>query len=352
MIVGKIKEVSNVVAPAKLENRHLSGFPTTSSFSKRIEAKDAAFRDHTKLESKTKWDSFGYGDNNNVINESLQRQCISMTEVTNPPSSNVNLDVRNDSRPLDENENNEIIASMTEEERLAAIESISSIISPSNLEFLRLRSMKQTVRSSSTLPNTLNTNKTIDTKVHVPKIENSIPKLSSNLKLPAVTSSVNDLFKSKCDRFDLDGRKMIICTSADDILYTELYNAFFPIMTRKTSTDSKRNILNAASNGSNKELNDNKDEFLLKTQLDKWNEILRKQFIDLVIVNTKVVYNRGSVLDELTGGYVENTHNNKVVNASDDRELYNHERDPMLPGYTMEDISEVRYSRVIVCILY
>ena len=336
MIVGKIKEVSNVVAPAKLENRHLSGFPTKSSFSKRIEAKDAAFRDHTKLESKTKWDSFGYGDNNNFINESLQRQCISMTEVTNPPSSNVNLDVRNDSRPLDENENNEIIASMTEEERLAAIESISSIISPSNLEFLRLRPMKQTVRSSSTLPNTLNT----------------IPKLSSNQNLPAVTSSVNDLFKSKCDRFDLDGRKMIICTSADDILYTELYNAFFPIMTRKTSTDSKRNILNAASNGSNKELNDNKDEFLLKTQLDKWNEILRKQFIDLVIVNTKVVYNRGSVLDELTGGYVENTHNNKVVNASDDRELYNHERDPMLPGYTMEDISEVRYFRVIDCILY
>ena len=352
MLVGKIKEVSSVAAPAKLEHRHANGFPSTSLFSMRNKVSQSK-----------------------VISPPLDadRTSKSMPKSVNVNSNNSNI--TNDTGQMD------YISSMSEEERIAAIESISSIISPSNLEFLRNRPLKalslSDIDAPSRLDNVVHTNITrstdddsdihsgtnnrneveiIETHTSTHKLKDigsispssisslplPLPVVNNNNSIPIATST---LFKSKSNRFDLDGRRLIICTNTEDLLYTELYTAFFPIATvNLLNTKAKRGIselmdINKNINNLNS-INMNQ----LQNQLLLWNENQKKQLIELIIKETEMFYNRGSVLDNETGGYEMSPVVQKSIHVSDERELYNHERDPTLPGYTMDDISEVRYN--------
>jgi len=271
---------------------------------------------------------------------------VSVRSSTAPSVSRVNADVGppDVASPVEddyEKANTDLVQSMSSEEVEAALASYASVISPENLAFLRSRSQRPPTSGASVITDTSSQGISNDTPIPPPAVRKT-PVL-----LPPKPSRASDFYKSKSNRFDMEGRRVFpsgsgtataesavaTASASASSLREELYGDLFQSPAAEATPGRKPGHQLMATLMREAPAN---EQALVASTFAAWDERIQSEFMEILMRVVDPWVTVGEVLDlEAEGG------GRRTVRCSAELELYNHERDPHLPGFTFEDICEV-----------
>lgn len=291
-----------------------------------------------------------------------------------------------------EQENIDTVLSMSKIEVEDTLASVSTIFSEKNLEFLRNRGREQAERGlKKTQPAPLQAKNISEdddedddmpSLIQPPKRSNKRTNLKFNdnaVKTSNVSSMSNNSvtggevvrFHSYVNRFDLSGRRIVLVCSdnnysedsvgivrGDDgirqCLLEDMFGLSGPGLPKttisKTSSAGKVKAQAPSAIASLYTRCNMKNECL-----SKWSDAQKLSVVDLILSTMCPVLGRGAnVKPNSTSSWsyrgiilTNNSDRTEAIDLDDtDRELYNHEREPLLPGFSLTDICELFRSQV------